>query len=157
MHLAHRNRLFHALTLGGWIAFNLPRTVTLTGSTLLGGLIATHVYVWAFQPAVPTYFAVYCAALIIGGLLACGLMWLNVSPRMLQLGWSLGSLLSLIFLVVYLASRTPSLPGLVAVTGRWDFAPGTIALACAAAFIGLHASVLLGINVAFGQHRHWHD
>jgi ABC-type proline/glycine betaine transport system permease subunit len=58
---------------------------------------------------------------------------------------------------VYLASRTPSLPRLVGVTGRWDFAPGTLGLACAAAFIALHASVLLGINIAFGQRRDWHD
>jgi hypothetical protein len=152
-----RNRLHRILTLGGYVEFNVPRAVTLAGGSLLGGVAATHVYLLAAAPAPPAYFAVYCTALIIGCLLAAGVMWLNVSPQVPQLGWFLGSTVCLAFLVVYLASRASSLPGLIALTGRWDFAPGTLALACAGAFIGLHASVLLGINVAFGQHRGWHD
>ncbi|MGH3563857.1 MAG: oxidoreductase [Mycobacterium sp.] len=121
-----RNALYRALTLGGYVAFNLPRTVTLAGGTLLVGLIATHVYVLASEPALPAYFAVYSAALIVGCLLAAGTMWLGLSPRVPQLGWFLGSLVCIVFLVAYLASRAPSLPGLVAVTGRWDFAPGSL-------------------------------
>jgi ABC-type proline/glycine betaine transport system permease subunit len=61
------------------------------------------------------------------------------------------------FIGIYLASRAVSLPGLVAVTGRWDFAPGTFALAFAAAFVGVHLSVLLGINVAYPQRQGWLD
>ena len=47
------------------------------------------------------------------------------------------------------------MPGLVAVTGWWDFAPGTFALAFAGAFLALHVSVLLGINVAYPQQQGW--
>jgi hypothetical protein len=50
-----------------------------------------------------------------------------------------------------------SLPGLVALTGRWDVAPGSWAGACALGFIAVHMSVLLGINVAYPQRQNWHD
>ncbi len=145
------------MTLGGYVAFNLPRTVTLIGTALLGGLIATHAYVVLASPAVPVWFAVYTAAVTVGCLLAAAIMWLDLGSRVPQLGWLLGSLVCLAFLAAYLASRIISLSGLIAVTGRWDFAPGTIALACAGAFVAVHISVLLGINVAFGQRRDWHD
>jgi hypothetical protein len=56
------------LTLGGWFAFNLPRTVTATGQSLLAGLVAVHVYVWTVQPGLPGYFAVF-AAVLTGGCL----------------------------------------------------------------------------------------
>jgi ABC-type proline/glycine betaine transport system permease subunit len=49
------------------------------------------------------------------------------------------------------------LPGLTAVTGRWDLAPATIALAFACAFLALHASAVLGINVAYPQRQQWED
>jgi hypothetical protein len=74
-----------------------------------------------------------------------------------QLSWFVGDLISVLFLGLYLASRAVSLPGLVAVTGRWDFAPGTFALAFAAAFLALHMSVLLRINVAYPQQQGWQD
>lgn len=61
------------------------------------------------------------------------------------------------FLGVYLITRWVSLPGLVTVTARWDFAPGTLAMALAAAFIAVHTTVLSGINVAYPQRRQWHD
>lgn len=157
MQRRQRGRLYRTLTLGGYVAFNLPRTVTAAGGALLAGVAATHAYVLVSEPGLSAYFVVYSVALIVGCLLAAGAMWLALNPQVPQLGWFLGDLVSVIFLGVYLASRTPSLPGLVAVTGRWDVAPGTLALACAGAFVGLHISVLLGINVAFGQHRDWHD
>ncbi|EUA54741.1 putative membrane protein [Mycobacterium xenopi 4042] len=42
-------------------------------------------------------------------------------------------------------------------TGRWDFAPATFAFAFAGAFVAVHMSVLLGINVAYPQRQGWHD
>jgi hypothetical protein len=66
-------------------------------------------------------------------------------------------LVSVIFLGLYLASRPMSLPGLVALTGRWDVAPGSWAGACALGFVAVHMSVLLGINVAYAQRQNWHD
>jgi hypothetical protein len=46
---------------------------------------------------------------------------------------------------------------MVAVTGRWDFAPGSLAGACALGFVAVHMSVLLGINVAYPQRQPWFD
>jgi hypothetical protein len=48
-------------------------------------------------------------------------LWLGRNPRVPQLGWFFGDLVSVVFLSLYLASRATVLPGLVAVTGRWDF------------------------------------
>lgn len=149
------------LTLGGWFAFNLPRTVTATGQSLLAGLVAVHVYVLTFQltvqPGLAAYFAGYVAVLTAGCLIAAGAMIFRLKPLVVQGGWYLGSVVCMGFLVVYLVSRWVSLPGLEALTGRWDLAPGTLAMALAAAFVALHTTVLSGINVAYPQRHHWHD
>ncbi|OBI46102.1 oxidoreductase [Mycobacterium kyorinense] len=145
------------LRLGGYVAFDLPRTVTALGGVLLLGIVAAHIYVLTRETSPPVYFVIYAAALIAGCLLAAGVMWLGLNPRLPQLGWLLGDLVSLVFLGLYLASRAASMPGLVAVTGRWDVAPGTWALACAGGFIAVHMTVLLGINVAYPQRQNWHD
>jgi hypothetical protein len=103
------------------------------------------------------YFEVYCVLLIIGCLVIAGGMWSGFNPRLPQLSWFLGDLVSVLFIGIYLASRATSLTGLVAVTGRWDFAPGTFALAFAGAFVALHMSVLLRINVAYPNRQGWQD
>jgi hypothetical protein len=144
------------LRLGGYVAFDLPRTVTALGGFLLMGIVAAHIYVMTVETT-PVYVLTYCALLISSCLLAAGAMWFGFSLLVPQLGWLTGSLTSAVFLGCYLISRVASLPGVVAVAGRWDFAPGTFAAACAAAFIAVHMSVLLGINVAYPQRRNWHD
>jgi hypothetical protein len=151
------SRPYEWLRLKGYVAFNLPRTVTMLGAALLTGLAATHVYVLTSRPALPIYFFVYTAILGACCLLAAAFLWLGRNPHVPQLGWFFGDLVSVVFLGVYLASRAATLPGLVAVTGRWDFAPGTFAGAFALGFIAVHMSVLLGINVAYPQRRHWSD
>lgn len=145
------------LRLGGYVAFDLPRTVTALGGVLLLGIVAAHIYVLTRATALPVYFIIYAAVLIAGCLLAAGVMWLGLNPFLPQLGWLLGDAVSVVFLGLYLASRAASLPGLVALTGRWDVAPGTWALACAGGFIAVHMTVLLGINVAYPQRQNWHD
>lgn len=145
------------LSLGGYIAFDLPRVVTGLGAVLLLGIATTHVYLLAGQEMVPWYFTAYAAAVIAGCLIAAGIMGFGRNPRVAQAGWFLGSSLSVVILCVDIATRVASLPGMTAATGRWDFAPATFALAFACAFIGLHASVLLGINVAYPQRHHWED
>lgn len=152
-----RSRLYRTLRLGGFVAFNLPRAVTALGGALVMGVAAVHVYVLTTRAPLPLYFAVYSAMLIAGCLLVAGSMWLTLYPPLPQLGWFFGDLLSVVFLGLYLASRAASLPGLVAVTGRWDFAPGTFAAAFAAGFVAVHVSVLLGINVAYPQRQGWTD
>ncbi|TDH49790.1 oxidoreductase [Mycobacterium eburneum] len=140
------------LTLNGWMAFNLPRTVTAVGATLLLAIVALHGYLLATQPALPAYFVVYAAVLAAGCLVAAAATAWGRSG-----GWYLGSLVCLVFLGIYLISRFVALPALGALTGRWDVAAGTFAMAFAAAFIGLHATVLSGINVAYPQRQNWRD
>jgi hypothetical protein len=153
----HRSRLFRIVSLGGYVAFDLPRVVTGLGALLLIGIAATHVYLLTSQDTLPGLFVVYAAAVIAGCVLAAGSMGIGRNPHVAQAGWYFGSLLSVIILGVDVATRIASLPGMTAVTGRWDFAPATFALAFAGAFIALHASVLLGINVAYPQRQQWED
>lgn len=145
------------LTLNGYVAFNLPRAVTAAGGLLLSGLVVAHVYVLTTATTLPAYFVIYCVALIAGWVAATAAMGFAPKPAVVQGGWRIGSLVTLVFLGLYLVSRAVSLPGLVGLTGRWDLAPGSLSLVCAVGFIGLHMSVLLGINVAYPQRRSWHD
>lgn len=145
------------LTLNGWVAFNLPRTVTALGGALLGGLVAVHAYVFATLSPAPWYFAVYAALLVIGGLSALTAMVFAVRPLVSQAGWYLGSVVCMTFIVIYLVSRWVPLSGLEALTGRWDFAPGTFAMALAVGFLAVHTTVLSGINVAYPQRQQWYD
>lgn len=149
-------RLWSALRLGGYVEFNLPRTVTASGVALLLGLVAMHIYVLVTQP-VPGYFVRYSGLVIAGCAVAAVAMWAGPNPAVPRAGWFLGSLVAALFLASYVISRPITLAGLAPVTGHWGFAPGTFALACAAGFLGIHLSVLLGINVAYPQRRHWHD
>ena len=153
----HRSRMFRVLSLGGYVAFNLPRAVTGLGALLLLGIAATHAYLLAGAATLPGYFAVYAAVVIACCLLAAAVMGFGRNPRVPKAGWYFGSLLSVVLLGLDLGTRVASLPGMTAATGRWDFAPATFVLAFAGAFIGLHASVLLGINVAYPQRQHWKD
>jgi hypothetical protein len=152
-----RSELYDWLRLKGWIAFNVPRGVSLLGAGLLIGIAVAHVYVLTSQPALPTYFVVYAGLLGACCLLAAASLWVGRNPVVPQLGWFFGDLVSLVFVGLYLASRAAALPGLVAVTGRWDFAPGTFAGAFALGFLAVHATVLLGINVAYPQRQQWTD
>ena len=152
-----RSQLYEWLRLKGYVAFNLPRLVTMLGAALLTGIAAIHVYVFISRPALPTYFAVYTAAVVECCLLTAIAVWLARNPRVPQAAWLFGDLISVVFLGVYLVSRAVTLPGLVAVTGRWDFAPGTFAGAFALGFVAVHMSVLLGINVAYPQRQDWSD
>ncbi|MCV6965408.1 oxidoreductase [Mycobacterium intermedium] len=145
------------LTLGGWIAFDLPRTVTAIGDGLLIGLIAVHVYLLNSQPALPGYFVGYALTLIVGCLVAAALMVGRFKHAVPRHGWYVGSFCCLVFLGVYLLSRMLSLPGLEALTGRWDLAPGTLAMTLAGGFLAVHTTVLSGINVAYPQRQGWQD
>ena len=152
-----RSQLYEWLRLKGYVAFNLPRLVTTLGAALLTGIAAIHVYVLISRPSLPTYFAVYTAVVTGCCLLTAVALWLARNPRVPQAGWLFGDLVSVFFLGVYLGSRAVAVPGLVAITGRWDFAPGTLAGAFALGFVTVHMSVLLGINVAYPQRQHWSD
>ncbi len=104
-------------TLNGWVAFNLPRTVTALGGSLLMALVAVHAYVFARAPRVPFYFAVYAGLIALGCLTALAAMVFARKPHVPQAGWYLGSSVCLAFLAVYLVSRWVTLSGLEALTG----------------------------------------
>ena len=145
------------LTFNGWVAFNLPRTVTAMGAALLTGVAAVHVYVLTTESALPGYFVIYSAALISSCLLAATAVIAGSQGGVARGGWSVGSLICVAFLGVYLVSRVTSLPGLEAFTGRWDVAPGTLAMALAAGFVAVHTTVFSGINVAYPHRQGWRD
>ncbi|WP_231971120.1 oxidoreductase [Mycobacterium sp. E3198] len=156
----HRSRVFRVLSLGGYVAFDLPRLVTGLGAALLAGIAAVHgylLYVVADQGALPAAFVGYAAAVIAACLAAAAAMAYGRKPAVAQAGWYFGSLLSCAILGIDVATRIAGVPGMPAVTGHWDVAPATFALAFAGAFVGLHGSVLLGINVAYPRQRHWED
>jgi ABC-type dipeptide/oligopeptide/nickel transport system permease component len=152
-----RSRLHQILTLNGYVAFNLPRFVTALGSALLLTVAAVHTYVLATTEPLPAYFVAYAAIVIAGcvcTVVAIGPAFKHALP---QHGWRLGGLICVGYIGLYLATRAVGLPALAGLTARWDFAPGTLALACAGGFIALHLSVLLGINVAYPQRQDWRD
>jgi hypothetical protein len=145
------------LTLNGWVAFNLPRTVTALAGSLLMALAAVHAYVFTTHSGAPLYFAVYSAVLAACCLTAAAAMVFTLKPWVPLAGWYFGSFICLAFLAVYVVSRWVRLPGLEALTGRWDLSPGTFAMAFAAGFVAVHTTVLSGINVAYPQRRRWYD
>lgn len=144
------------LTLNGYVAFNLPRAVTGLGTALLMGLVAVHVYVLASTPVLPLYFVIYAAVLIIACLVTAGAL-VFPKPTVAQAGWYFGSFVCAGFVVVYVISRIAELSGLTTLTGRWDLAPGTLAMALAVGFIAVHTTVLSGINVAHPRRQNWRD
>ncbi|OBF87263.1 oxidoreductase [Mycobacterium sp. 852002-51163_SCH5372311] len=153
----HRSRLFRLLSLGGYVAFDLPRVVTGLGAVLLLGIATAHGYILASEPLLPGYFVAYAIFMIAGCLAVAGTIVFGRNPGVAQAGWYFGDLLSVVFLGVAVGTRIVSLSGLAALTGRWDFVPVTFALAFAAAFIAVHGSVLVGINVAYPRRQQWSD
>ena len=150
-------RLYEWMRLKGYVAFNLPRAVTALGAGLLLGIGATQVYVLTSRPGLNASFAVFTGVVVGWCLLAVAGMGIGVNSQIPRWGWFAGDGVSVAFLAVYLATRPAPLPGLISVTGRWDFAPGTLAGTLALGFLAVHASVLLGINVAYPQRQQWSD
>lgn len=147
-------------TLNGYVAVDLPRTVTAAGIALLAGLVVLHGYalrcVLSSRTGLPLSFLGYCTALTAGWVAAgAAMVWRR--GRIAALGWWLGSAGCLAFLVIYPASRFVQPAGLAALTGRWDVAPGTLAWALAAGFVALHTTVLSGVNVAYPRRQGWQD
>lgn len=144
------------LTLNGWVAFNLPTTVSAAGAALLLVIAGVHGYLWWSTPDPPAAFVGYLVLLCVACVFAAALMF---APRAEITGpaWCLGSVACLAFLVVYLSTRADVVAGLTGLTGRWDVAPGSALMGCAALFLLLHATVLSGVNVAHPQWQNWHD
>jgi hypothetical protein len=141
-------------------AFNGPRVTTAVGVVLVVGLVAIQMY-WLAGGfplrTYPLYLAVYFALVVAAGLLASVAMVLGSRPMVAGTGWVMGSVVAAASIGMYAASRTAGLPGLPDLVAWWDYPLGTFSMAVAALFMGLHFSVLTGMNVAYPQRRHWHD
>jgi len=85
-----RSRLYEWLGLKGYVAFNLPRTVTTLGAALLTGIVAAHVYVLTSRPSLPMYFVVYTAILGACCLFTAAFLWRGRNPLVPQRGWFIG-------------------------------------------------------------------
>jgi len=143
-----------------YIAFNVPRVITAVGIVMLLGVAAIRLYwlVGGFPvPAYPTYLDMYFRLLVAVTVLAAGSMVIRSKPKLVRLGWMLGSLVSMASIAMYVASRTVGLPGLPQLLRWWDYPLGSFALVLAALFVALHLSVVTGMNVAYPQRRDWHD
>ena len=141
-----------------YIYFNGPRTTLALGLVLVLGVGAIHLDLLVTDQALargvdsPIYLDVYFTLLFASALLA-GLGMVNGRRP----GWALGSLVSAATITMYVVSRVWGLPGLPLLVGWWDYPLGTVVLALAAMFLGLHFSVVTGLNVAFPEQRDWHD
>lgn len=139
------------------ITFNLPRLVTAAGIALLLGIAAVRLVLLAENvAALPRYLSAYFALIgLLATLAALGMLVPILSIT--RVAWGLGSLVALASLLMYIASRTAGLPQLPQLVGRWDYAPGTFAMALSGAYLATHFSVLTRMNVAFPDHQRWHD
>ncbi|MFI6808076.1 hypothetical protein ACIBO6_24155 [Streptomyces luteogriseus] len=146
-----------------YFAFDLPVFTTLSAIGLMLGFTLVQLWILVTHQAVPVYFTAYLALLTAGSALAAAgitLGWLSPAGALHRggrLAWALGSCVSLVSIGLYLISRTAGLPGLGELAGRWDYIPGTLTLALAGLFAGLHFSVFTGLNVAAPDRRDWHD
>ncbi|MDG3010869.1 oxidoreductase [Rhodococcus sp. D2-41] len=150
-------RLYRMLTAYRYLAFNLPRAVTGSGMVLLLGVAAPQIYAVTEGRSLPAYLVAYLCLLVVGLLLAACSLLTGGSADDQPRGWWAGSAMCVIFFGVYLGSRGAGLPGMPELKGWWDYAPGTFAGAFALAYLGLHGSIILGINVAHPQRRCWHE
>lgn len=138
------------------IAFDLPRIVTGTGILLLLGMATIRLYLLA-TGSPPTYLAAYFALIGACVVVASVAMLAGRRPRIVAAGWWFGSLIALATFAMYIASRTAGLPGLGQYVSRWDFAYGTAGMALSVAFLGVHFTVLTGMNVAYPHRQQWTD
>jgi hypothetical protein len=141
-----------------YIYFNGPRTTLALGMVLVLGVGAIHLYLLVTDQALargvasPAYLDVYFTLLFASALLAALSMATGRRP-----GWALGSLASAATIMMYVVSRVWGLPDLPLLVRWWDYPLGTFVLALAAMFLGLHFSVMTGLNVAYPDRRDWHD
>ncbi len=154
MYLLRETWLYRLVTVYRYVAFDLPKLTTGIGVGLLLGMAAVHIYLLGVTGSLPAYVAGYFVVLALVSILGAGMM---LAGRFARRGWLLGSVVSVVFLVVYIVTRFAGVPMAPEVNRWWDFAPGTVAIGCAVLFVAVHISVLLGINVAHPRKRVWHD
>lgn len=144
------------------IAFNAPRFTTGSAVLLLLGIGAIRLYLLLSSPnpsstySVPAYLTAYFALVFGVAVLASVGMLLVRLPTLVKVSWAVGGLVALATFAMYLVSRTIGLPGLPELVGRWDYPLGTFGIILSLSYLGLHLSVVTGLNVAMNW-RSWHD
>lgn len=136
------------------VAFDLPRTVTASGIALLLGIVAVLIGTIVTTSERPGLLVVYVITLTVVLAASAAAMLL---PARSTGGWLLGSAGAAFFVVTYAGSRFVAPAGAPQAQAGWDYAPGTAALGFGLLFLALHASVLLGVNVAHPRSQGWHD
>ena len=149
-------RLRAALTAYRWVAFAGPRTTTGLGVVLLVAVGAPQVSL-LITADYPRWLDVWFVLAGVLTLLAAAAVTAARSRLVAALGWGVGSLVCATSIGLWIASRTAGLPGVAGTAGRWDHPGGTAVTGLAAAFLLLHASLLLGVTVAVPDRRRWHD
>ena len=135
-----------------YISFNGPGVVKFSGVGLILLIGLTHMYVFPEHFEAASYIGLSFGALFAGTLLsALGIL------RGRQWGWTLGSVICAFAFVAYIISRTLGLPGFGEAIGDWATPAGTMAEIFEAGYLGLHFSVITGMNVASPDKRDWHD
>lgn len=152
-----QTRLGRLLTAYKWVALNLPRTTTALGLVLLFGVAAPHAYWLIGGFPNPAYLRAYLALIVAASVFAGGLMLVGPRRRLTRAGWALGSVTALASIAMYLYAHGKGLPGVPRIVGAWDYPLGNFTMVMAAAFVALHATVLVGISVAYPDRRDWYD
>ena len=135
-----------------YISFNGPGVVKFSGVGLILLIGLTHMYVFPEHFEAASYIGLSFGALFAGTLLsALGIL------RGRRWGWTLGSVICAFAFVAYIITRTLGLPGFGEALGDWAMPAGTMAEIFEAGYLGLHFSVITGMNVASPDKRDWHD
>lgn len=135
-----------------YIYFNGPGVTKFSGIGLILVTGLTHMYVFPAHFEAAKYLGLSFGALFAGTLLsALGIL------RGSRWGWTLGSVICAVAFVAYIISRTLGLPGFGEAVGDWTTPAGTMAEIFEVSYLGLHFSVITGMNVASPDKRNWHD
>ena len=142
-----------ALTAYRWVAFAGPRTTTGLGVLLLVAVAAPQVSLLATADY-PTWLDAWFVVAGVLTLVGAAAVTAARARLVAALGWWVGGLVCATSIGFWIASRTAGLPGVAGTVGRWDHPGGTAVTGLAAAFLVLHASLVLGVTVAVPGRRH---
>ncbi len=135
-----------------YIYFNGPGVVKWSGIGLILSIGLIHMYQ---LPEI--FFDEKLVSLLFGTIFAGSLLSALWILKGLRWGWTLGSVVSFVAIIIHFVSRIWGLPGWAEAVGEWDEPAGTVAMALELFFIFLHFSVITGMNVTAPDRRDWHD
>ena len=135
-----------------YIYFNGPGVVKWSGIVLMLMIGLIHMYRLPEIFFDEEFVSLVFGAIFVGSFLSA--LWIL---KGLRWGWTLGSVISFVAIIVHFVSRIWGLPGWGEAVGEWDEPAGTVAMALELFFIFLHFSIITGMNVTAPNRRDWHD